>query len=145
MIIRREKKGSLWSGNRAPYPSPVGPAPNPFSVSYNAAVDSSGASSHRKWPQRRIVLTRASGHSFRQCASSLLRKAMSFSGQTKAAGSLQRLRSDRSRASQSPTADTRSRINAWRIDYNQNRPHTSLGGLTPEAFAALINTARKFA
>ncbi len=27
-------------------------------------------------------------------------------------------------------------IEAWRIDYNANRPHTSLGGLTPEAFAA---------
>jgi putative transposase len=42
-------------------------------------------------------------------------------------------------------ADARSRIEAWRIDYNQNRPHTSLGGLTPEAFAAQINEARKFA
>ena len=39
------------------------------------------------------------------------------------------------------TADARSRIEAWRIDYNQNRPHTSLVGLTPEAFAAQINTA----
>jgi putative transposase len=42
-------------------------------------------------------------------------------------------------------ADARSRIEAWRIDYNQHRPHTSLGGLTPEAFAAQINGARKFA
>ena len=42
-------------------------------------------------------------------------------------------------------ADARSRIEAWRIDYNQNRPHTSLGGLTPEAFAAQITGARKFA
>ena len=30
----------------------------------------------------------------------------------------------------------------WRIDYNQNRPHTSLGGLTPDAFAAQLNPAR---
>jgi transposase InsO family protein len=26
-------------------------------------------------------------------------------------------------------------INAWRIDYNRKRPHTSLGGLTPHEFA----------
>ena len=35
-------------------------------------------------------------------------------------------------------ADARSRIEAWRIDYNQHRPQTSLGGLTREAFAAQI-------
>ncbi|CEJ84203.1 hypothetical protein HYPGJ_20153 [Hyphomicrobium sp. GJ21] len=33
-------------------------------------------------------------------------------------------------------AQTGIRIEAWRIDYNQNRPHTSLGGLTPEVFTA---------
>jgi putative transposase len=27
-------------------------------------------------------------------------------------------------------------IEAWRIDYNGRRPHTSLGGLTPNEFAA---------
>ncbi|MGU3663826.1 integrase core domain-containing protein [Methylobacterium sp. A49B] len=27
-------------------------------------------------------------------------------------------------------------IEAWRVDYNTCRPHTSLGGLTPNAFAA---------
>lgn len=27
-------------------------------------------------------------------------------------------------------------IEAWRVDYNDNRPHTSLGGLTPSEFAA---------
>lgn len=43
------------------------------------------------------------------------------------------------------TADARKRIEAWRIDYNQNRPHTSLGGLTPDAFAAQFNPARKIA
>lgn len=26
-------------------------------------------------------------------------------------------------------------IEAWRTDYNTNRPHTSLNGLTPAAFA----------
>ncbi len=26
-------------------------------------------------------------------------------------------------------------IEAWRVDYNTCRPHTSLGGLTPNAFA----------
>jgi len=26
-------------------------------------------------------------------------------------------------------------IEAWRINYNTNRPHTSLGGLTPAEFA----------
>jgi putative transposase len=26
-------------------------------------------------------------------------------------------------------------IEAWRIDYNTGRPHTSLGGLTPDEFA----------
>ena len=29
----------------------------------------------------------------------------------------------------------RESIEAWRIDYNMHRPHTSLGGLTPNEFA----------
>lgn len=29
-------------------------------------------------------------------------------------------------------------IEDWRIDYNENRPHTSLGGLTPSEFVATI-------
>ena len=33
-------------------------------------------------------------------------------------------------------ADARSKIAAWRIDYNQNRPHSSLADLTPAEFAA---------
>jgi putative transposase len=30
---------------------------------------------------------------------------------------------------------TRNSIEEWRIDYNVNRPHTSLDGLTPSEFA----------
>jgi len=30
--------------------------------------------------------------------------------------------------------DARSRIEAWRLDYNQRRPHGSLGHLTPNEF-----------
>lgn len=32
-------------------------------------------------------------------------------------------------------ADARTKIEAWRREYNQERPHSSLGGLTPEEFA----------
>lgn len=32
-------------------------------------------------------------------------------------------------------ADARERIEAWRIDYNTERPHSFLGHLTPKAFA----------
>ncbi|HMN38946.1 MAG TPA: transposase, partial [Hyphomicrobium sp.] len=31
--------------------------------------------------------------------------------------------------------EARQIIEAWRIDYNQERPHTSLNGLTPNEFA----------
>jgi transposase InsO family protein len=31
--------------------------------------------------------------------------------------------------------NARSIIGDWKIDYNQNRPHSSLGGKTPEEFA----------
>ncbi len=33
-------------------------------------------------------------------------------------------------------ADARSKIDAWRRDYNECRPHTSLGWLTPAEFAS---------
>jgi putative transposase len=36
----------------------------------------------------------------------------------------------------SSLAEARQIIEAWRIDYNTNRPHTSLNGLTPSEFAA---------
>lgn len=42
-------------------------------------------------------------------------------------------------------ADARSRLSEWRDDYNQNRPHSALGNLTPSAFAALLEPARKVA
>jgi len=32
--------------------------------------------------------------------------------------------------------DARSKIEKWRIEYNRERPHSSLGHLTPEEFAA---------
>ena len=30
--------------------------------------------------------------------------------------------------------DARAKIEAWRVDYNQHRPHSSLGHLTPKEF-----------
>ena len=33
-------------------------------------------------------------------------------------------------------SEARRIIEEWRIDYNTNRPHTSLNGLTPTEFAA---------
>ena len=42
-------------------------------------------------------------------------------------------------------ADARQRIEEWRMDYNDHRPHSALGNLTPSAFAALLKPARKVA
>ena len=42
-------------------------------------------------------------------------------------------------------ADARDRIEEWRIDYNNDRPHMALGGLTPNAFADQANDARRLA
>ena len=42
-------------------------------------------------------------------------------------------------------ADTRERIEDWRCHYNEDRPHTALGGLTPRAFADQAVTARELA
>ena len=42
-------------------------------------------------------------------------------------------------------ADARTRIEAWRMDYTETRPHTSLGNLTPEQYAHQANQARKVA
>lgn len=41
--------------------------------------------------------------------------------------------------------DARDRIEAWRIDYNTERPHSALGHLTPKAFAHQAQHARKVA
>ena len=35
--------------------------------------------------------------------------------------------------------DAREKIERWRIDYNEFRPHSSLGGLTPSQFAGLCS------
>ena len=42
-------------------------------------------------------------------------------------------------------ADARHRLEAWRIDYNTERPHSALGHLTPGAFARKVAEARKVA
>ncbi|AWN52721.1 IS3 family transposase [Methylobacterium sp. 17Sr1-1] len=42
-------------------------------------------------------------------------------------------------------ADARARIEEWRCHYNEDRPHTALGGLTPRAFANQAVTARELA
>jgi Integrase core domain len=39
--------------------------------------------------------------------------------------------------------EAREIVEAWRIDYNTNRPHTSLNGLTPTEFAARPPTTGK--
>jgi hypothetical protein len=33
--------------------------------------------------------------------------------------------------------DARNKIERWRVEYNRERPHSSLGNLTPEEFAAI--------
>lgn len=42
-------------------------------------------------------------------------------------------------------ADAADRIEEWRCHYNNERPHTSLGNLTPNEFARQNQTARKIA
>ena len=37
-------------------------------------------------------------------------------------------------------ADARSKIGAWREEYNGERPHSSLAGRTPNEFAAVLNS-----
>ena len=38
--------------------------------------------------------------------------------------------------------DAKTVIEAWRVDYNTVRPHSSLGGRTPDQFAAISGGAR---
>ena len=40
-------------------------------------------------------------------------------------------------------ADAQSRIEAWRIDYNHQRPHGALGHLTPKEFVELHQPAEE--
>ena len=42
-------------------------------------------------------------------------------------------------------ADARDRLEGWRREYNQERPHGSLQNLTPRAFAEQAQQARKVA
>ena len=39
------------------------------------------------------------------------------------------------------TEDAKGKIEAWRLDYNRERPHSSLGNQTPEEFALRANAA----
>ena len=45
----------------------------------------------------------------------------------------------------SSLADARSEITKWKEDYNQNRPHSSLGNLTPNEFVAKITLQKQAA
>jgi len=42
-------------------------------------------------------------------------------------------------------ADARARIEAWRREYNEDRPHSSLGDLTPKEFIERTGAARRLA
>jgi putative transposase len=42
-------------------------------------------------------------------------------------------------------ADARQRVAGWRIDYNEERLFSALGNLTPIAYAAQLEPARKIA
>ena len=42
-------------------------------------------------------------------------------------------------------ADARDRIEHWRREYNEDRPHSALGNLTPQAFAIQTHQAREVA
>jgi putative transposase len=42
-------------------------------------------------------------------------------------------------------ADARDSTEAWRIDYNEQRPHTALGNLTPSEFIEQAQSARNVA
>lgn len=39
--------------------------------------------------------------------------------------------------------DARRKLEAWRLDYNENRPHSAIGNLTPAEFAAQVRTETK--
>jgi putative transposase len=57
-----------------------------------------------------------------------------------------RLRQECLNASWFPSmGDAPIRIEEWRMDYNQNRPHSALGDLTPDEFAHQLKPARRVA
>jgi len=39
--------------------------------------------------------------------------------------------------------DARTKLEAWRRDYNEHRPHRSIGNLTPIEFANSVRTAER--
>ena len=43
----------------------------------------------------------------------------------------------------SSLTEAREKITAWKEDYNRNRPHSSLGNLTPQEFAIEIETGNQ--
>lgn len=45
----------------------------------------------------------------------------------------------------SSLTDARSEIRKWKEDYNQNRPHSSLGNLTPNEFVAKMTLQKQAA
>jgi len=50
------------------------------------------------------------------------------------------IRRRREHSAQPGISDARARIEEWMTDYNQNRPHSSLGSLTPGEFADQLKT-----
>ena len=40
--------------------------------------------------------------------------------------------------------DAREKLEAWRRDYNEHRPHSSIGNLTPVEFATSVRTKKEF-
>jgi putative transposase len=40
-------------------------------------------------------------------------------------------------------ADVRARLEAWRVDYNEQRPHGSLGHLTPREFSSSVRPSSR--
>jgi putative transposase len=40
--------------------------------------------------------------------------------------------------------DAREKLEAWRRDYNEHRPHSSIGNLTPIEFATSVRTKKEF-
>jgi transposase InsO family protein len=39
--------------------------------------------------------------------------------------------------------DAKEKVEAWRRDYNEERPHSALGNVTPEEYAAQVEPQRR--